>query len=62
MQTKKKRQFSVSLDVDIYFALNCTDTQNLLLSLLYFVSYALNEFIDTHLNKQVEFNFEWRTG
>ena len=36
------------------------DAQKPPLSLQYLVSYALNEFIDTYKNKQVEFDFERR--
>ena len=59
MQTTQKKRFSVSLDMEDYIELQrIADAQKSALSLQYPVSYALNEFIDTHKNKQVEFDFE----
>jgi|TARA_R110002072_G_scaffold19100_30_gene71224 hypothetical protein len=61
MQATQKKRFSVSLDVEDYAALkSIADAQKPPLSLQYLVSYALNEFIDSHKDKQVEFNFEGR--
>ena len=61
MQTTQKKRFSVSLDMEDYTVLKrIADAQKPPLSLQYLVSYALNEFIDTHKNKQVEFDFERR--
>ncbi len=61
MQATQKKRFSVSLEREDYDALRkIADAQKPPLSLQYVVSYALNEFISTHMNKQVEFDFERR--
>lgn len=61
MQATQKKRFSVSLDMEDYKALKrMADAQKPPLSLQYLISYALNEFIDGHKDKQVEFNFEGR--
>ena len=61
MQTKQRKRFSVSLDADDYADLKrIANAQKPPLSLQYLVSYALSDFIDTHKNKQVEFDFERR--
>lgn len=61
MQITQKKRFSVSLDMEDYTALKrIADTQKPPLSLQYLVSYALNDFINTHKNKQVEFDFKRR--
>jgi len=59
MQTTQKKRFSVSLEREDYDALRkIADAQKP--PLQYVVSYALNEFISTHMNKQFEFDFERR--
>ena len=63
VQATKKKRFSVSLDLEDYAALKrIADEQKPPLSLQYVVSYALNDFIDRHKDKQVEFDFASRAS